>query len=160
MQQLTLWVQGQAADDASHALAAAPTAGLGSQQWGRKRTAADAAAAAAEASPDALSPHAFALAAALEVGRRRHRARARPQLSSSVPLHSARTRLAASAALSLLYCMTSPLIGYWCCEALHLQVTGGARTLLKMMKTGVDNLSMLLQASFRETVTWRSIRRW
>ena len=43
------------------------SAGIGSQQWGRKRTAADAAAAAAEASPDALAPHAAALASALQV---------------------------------------------------------------------------------------------
>ena len=41
--------------------------GLASHQWGRKRCAAVAAAAAAEAAPDALSPHATSLAAALQV---------------------------------------------------------------------------------------------
>jgi len=42
------------------------TAGLSSQQWGRKRAAADAAAAAAEASPDALAPYSCTVATALQ----------------------------------------------------------------------------------------------
>jgi hypothetical protein len=42
-------------------------AGLDSQQWGRKACCAAAAAAAAQAAPNAVAPHAGALAAALQV---------------------------------------------------------------------------------------------
>lgn len=41
--------------------------GLDSQQWGRKACCAAAAAAAAQAAPDAVAPHAGALAAVLQV---------------------------------------------------------------------------------------------